>query len=302
MSSQVATILVSLLLPLLLLAPRAAAGDLAWQLTDDSVGAYQPAWSPDGSRIAFVSSQGPDADIWVIPAGGGTPSQLTSMTSCNELDPDWSNDGDWIVFNAGWLDPRSICVLSVETGHLDTLRPNCGYRPSWSPDGGSLAVVNFIGGPQMYVLTIPSGGGDARPLTLDVENQDFPDWSPDGNSVVFTHGGQIWTVPSGGGEATQLTPDPIQAVQPAWSPDGQYVAYSDGTDLWALSVGGGAPRVVTWEHAGCDQNPTWSPSGDAIAFESTRGGSSDIWIVPFADTGVPSPVSATWSTVKAMYR
>jgi Tol biopolymer transport system component len=302
MSNRHALTSLACLLSLLFLATGAAGQDWAFQLTHDPGGAYQPTWSPDGSWIAFVSSQGADADIWKIPAGGGVPTQLTSMTPCHEVNPDWSNDGDWIAFNAGWIDWPTICVLSMEDGHLDTLRTGGGYGPSWSPDDGLFAAVGFIGGPYSYVFTMPSSGGERFFLTFDVENQDFPDWSPDGSLVAFTHGGQIWTVPSGGGAATQLTFDPIQPLHPAWSPDGRYMAYSDGRDIWALPIGGGSPRVVTWGHPGFDQSPTWSPSGDAIAFESSRGGNSDIWIAPFADTSVPLPESRTWSAIKAMYR
>ena len=106
--------------------------------------------------------------------------------------------------------------------------------------------------------------------------------SPDGSTLAFDLVGRIWTMPSGGGEATPLTDPLGDARQPSWSPDGSRIvfqAYWDGNyHLWSVAADGSGLRRHTrglYDH----REPHWSPAGGRIAFSSDRGGSYDVWVL-----------------------
>lgn len=100
-----------------------------------------PAWSPDGTRIAFASNIAGNFDIWVMDADGGNLSQLTSHSE-NDIDPCWSPDGTKIAFASKRAGLRerpnyNIWVMDASGGNLTQLTIEKSYdgAPSWSPDG-----------------------------------------------------------------------------------------------------------------------------------------------------------------------
>lgn len=145
----------------------------------------QPAWSPDGARIAFRSFRTQrDGDIWVMDADGANPVNLTP-------DP---LPGVW--------DER---------------------RPAWSPDGARIAYATNAAG-NADIWTMRADGSDARQLTDTIDLDTEPAWSPDGTLIAFRRssndlGSDICLVPAAGGDAVRLHLPGVQRL-PAWSPDG----------------------------------------------------------------------------------
>ncbi len=139
----------------------------------------------------------------------------------------------------------------------------------------SLVLVScFLPGPEP-VRAGESDGGAAPWIR-------YPAISPDGKSIAYAHGGQIWLVGSQGGEAIPLTSGEFYSTRPVWSPDGKTIAFAckrnGNFDLFVTAVTGGAPRRLTF-HSANDLPYAFSGDGQAIYFGSTRAGSPETELV-----------------------
>ena len=151
-------------------------------LTNNSDSEIEPAWSPDGSQIAFCSTRGDGStyEIFVMNADGTGPVQLTTGEG-NDFAPDWSPDGSRIVF---WsLADFNIYVMNAD-GSGVTLLADSGesdYDPVWSPDGSRIA---FLGHDGVFMVD-PDGSN----LEQVIEIGFWPHWSPDGSQLTYTCNG-----------------------------------------------------------------------------------------------------------------
>jgi Tol biopolymer transport system component len=157
--------------------------------------------------------------------------------------------------------------------------------PRILPQTGQIAFVsNRTGSRDIYVLDIDTR--ILRNLTRSPGNDAFPNWSPDGQSIVFTSEQDhfaplqqvnIYTASIDGRILTRLTTTPDDYWQPTWSADGGQIAYTLGFgNLWVLDVNEGRPRFLNY---GFD--PAWSPDGRALAFymDSANTLNSDIYVL-----------------------
>lgn len=148
-----------------------------------------PAWSPDGTRLAFASDQDGDFELYLISAGGADLRQLTNNTALDTA-PAWSPDGTMLLYTSDVDSPgfTEIYRIEIATGQITRLTDRAGnsYAAAWSPDGRRIAYVNDAGGDgdifvmdadgqRPFLLTIDDGGAeDASPV-----------WLPDGRSILF---------------------------------------------------------------------------------------------------------------------
>jgi WD40 repeat protein len=202
----------------------------------------RPAWSPDGSRIAYVRRMNnANHEIYVMNADGSGATQLTNRPDSVESEPSWSPDGQRIAF------------ISNERPTANTL---VGRFHVW--------VMNADGSDQMLLTDI--GGSNTS-----------PDWSPDGQRLVFdsTRDGdhEIYVMDANGGHLVNLTQHPAMDYSPTWSPDGTRIAFvSDrhgDEEIYVMGADGSDPVRLT-DHPGFDKAPTWSPDGQYLAFYSRR--------------------------------
>jgi Ca2+-binding RTX toxin-like protein len=215
--------------------------------------AQSPAWSPDGSSLAFEV----DGDIAVMDLRGENVQQLTVSETSFERQPAWSPDGSQIAF---MRDGQLWTMNADGTGQRQVTTVCCNNAPSWAPDGTKLAFESDRSGAwQIHVLDL-AAGEPAQQLTVSEGENRWPDWSPDGSSLAFAstrrNGVQdIWTMNADGSNQTALTSRPYAPGYPAWSPDGQHVLYTEGGEVRMVGRDGAGDQRV----GGLGPEPDWQP-------------------------------------------
>jgi hypothetical protein len=199
-----------------------------------------PAWSADGSRIAFTSNIDGDNDIYVINADGGGRTQLTFDPS-NDALPSWSPDGSKIAFATTRDGQSRIYVMNSDGSNATALTTRIGdgddNLPAWSPDGASIAFTSTRGAGYSQIYVMNANGTNQTSLTNTSQWELDPRWSPDGNKIAFGHRdnladrSDLYVMNANGTGVTHLTATPtIDELTPAWSPDGTKVAYISSRD------------------------------------------------------------------------
>jgi len=216
-----------------------------------------PAWSPDGTRIAF---NGPGGQVWVMNGDGSGRTQLTTGFGG---DPAWSPDGSTLVFARDesyteCLTLRNLFRMGAggEAGGVTRLTDGDedDRLARWSPDGRTIAFIREAwsdsSDPPLYCDVFPfaaelfvmnADGTDARQIGQS-GIYDF-DWSPDGSKLVYSlFSNELWTIRPDGSEETQLTatssgPASSEA-RPVWSPDGTKIAFESGDHLYLMNADG----------------------------------------------------------------
>jgi len=153
-------------------------GSSTQQLTDVAGIQYNPAWSPDGTEIAFVGGRGPGSyELFVVAAEGGVPRRLTENASL-EFWPSWDPKGRRIAFVSDATGDMEIWTADRDGGDARaiTRSPGLDTRPAWSPDGSRLAFVTRRTG-TLAIWSMNPDGSDARPLFPgDKEPMCDPSW------------------------------------------------------------------------------------------------------------------------------
>jgi Tol biopolymer transport system component len=259
-----------------------ADGSNVTQLTTD--GGNMPAWSPDGTKIAYRSGKLGDSTIYVMNADGSNQTQLSQAHSWDSF-PAWSPDGKRLAFIRG----TQLFVINADgTGETSLpLSLNGVYgTPSWSPDGTKIALsgsaVNF----DIYVAN--TDGTNIKKLTTTTANEFSPAWSADGGRIVFQSNRdgntEIYVMNADGSGQTRLTNDAGEDSDPAFSPDGTKITFSsDRTgdrEIFVMGADGSALTNLTKDSA-IDEDADWQGvrASGRIAFVSDRDGNDEIYLM-----------------------
>ena len=208
-------------------------------LTADHAWTTDPAWSPDGTRIAYVSTKDGQTDIYVMRLSDGGITRLTRDGGWNG-NPTWSPDGSWIMFDSSrdGVNPsphnnfRNLFLVRPDGTDLRRVTglPRYNGSPSWAPDGVRIAFVSDRDD-TFNIFTMTPDGREPRQLThwqgADV-GAAYARWSPDGTRLVFAVAGpkfdpppKLYSISVDGGEPHELTTGNMAD----WSADGRWIAF-----------------------------------------------------------------------------
>lgn len=264
------------------------------KLTDtfvDPTGVYEdwdednsPAWSPDGTRIAFGRWQDPamSGDLYVMFADGSGLTNIESqpVDEYNYMHPSWSPDGQKIVHEDEYWD-----YLHITTPYSGA-NPGDGRDPDWSPDGAHIVYHYYIDdyiNNDIFVMN--ADGSNKVNLTNDPADDREPAWSPDGTQIAFAsnRGGNydIYIMNADGSGLKRLMNNSADDQEPTWSPDGTHLAFTrimpNGKgDIFIMNANGSNQTNIT-NHPEDDYQPDWKPAPQmnihpVLLVSSTSGG------------------------------
>jgi Tol biopolymer transport system component len=227
----------------------------------------EPAWSPDGTRIAFASAREGSFDIYVMNSDGTGTMRLTSSKE-NDQHPTWSPDGSRIAFSR-FSDVDHLNVMNADGTGVRRLTDDdlaAEAEPAWSPDGSWIAYSHREPGSDFREIWVvrPDGTGRRGVTKLDAKSY-TPTWAPDSKRLAFSSNHDtalydIFTVSLDGTNVRRVVKSATEAFEPAWSPDGSEIAFSrDGAIV--VTTLAGAERNLT-DPEDNDSSPAWNPAGD----------------------------------------
>lgn len=243
-------------------------------LTDSpTVDDTEPAWSPDGTQLAFVSDSFTRTLTVMNADGTGRRSVIDGAYS-----PSWGPDGSRIaVLRSRDGVPSAIVIVDVATGVETIVTEHATMEPVWSPDGGRIAFVDVR--EEQYpdpVTGEPQVGAQHEIVVINT----------DGTGEQVVSAGD-----PGSDRATFLEEDRA----PAWSPDGSMLVFMSQAQvpsccgswqLWAVNRDGSAITDLTGDETVNDLYPSWSPDGASIVFTRSSNGANDLYTMP-APTALP---------------
>ncbi|MFN8516202.1 MAG: protein kinase [Thermomicrobiales bacterium] len=237
-------------------------GSETHRLTDPATDDFNPVWSPDHRRIAFISGRDGNHELYVMNAEGSGQQRLTDNRAADDW-PAWSSDGEFIIFGSNRdstaanfalyrIKPDGSALSKVLEGPV-------GWH-SWSPQTQQPVYAKAQSDKTLKISTATG------PLVaLNAPHQDTPAFSSDGAYIAFSAGKnennrEIVVAGANGEQPKTLTSFHVDTSNPVWSPDGQWIAFSskkdgtqqiyimrkDGSGLKQITQGPGAKWYISW--------------------------------------------------------
>ena len=248
------------------------------RLTNNRARDVDPTWSPDRTKIAFVSDRNDGLlQIYVMDAHGKRTIQLTAGPQ-EKRDLDWSPDGKKIAFTS-WKgrDRQNPRIMVMDEDGNNAFKLTDGEAPSWSPDGRRVA---FTSGrdwrDQICVISVDGDG--LEKVTQDTAIKDTPAWSPDGKRIAYMallrEGTfQIYVIGADGRNRVRLTHKQEHHMAPSWSPDGRTIAYVWSPNIFnnppakirLMTADGKYIKQLSDDHRGNEYHPDFGPVSLAVS-------------------------------------
>ena len=226
-----------------------------------------PKWSPDGTKLAYVSFASRKSNVIVQDLVSGKWQVVANFRGDNYA-PNWSPDGTKLVVTLSKDSVAQIYIIPVTGGEPQRIAESnsMDLNATYTPDGKDIIFVSErSGGAQLY--TVPVAGGPPKRLTFEGSNNTNPRMSPDGKLVAFVsrEAGRlrIATLELATGQITVLTDGPLDD-SPSFSPNGRTILYEDKSGgrgkLGAVSTDGRVKQKLS-SQSGDVREPAWGPYG-----------------------------------------
>lgn len=270
------------------------------------------AWSPDGNTIAFVSNISGRNNLWLVPADGGWPMQLT-ISDQRQGAPAWSPDGKWIAYQSDYDGDEQwdIFVVSPKTGqvvNVTNTREISEESPAWSPDGRYLAYVVKPKTSSVYEIDIfDTLMRETKHLTTGTPKDKMnvgPVWSKDGKWIAYTQqqakgtDSNIFVAEVASAQSTLLTPHDGEHLYSAndFAPDGKdlLITANAGNGYDNVGLLNIATKKITWltQDKWEISGGNFSPDGEVVTWTPNVEGNTDIYFHNLATgktTSLPLP-------------
>lgn len=218
----------------------------------------QPALSPDGSTLAYLSVFDDGIDIMLNELATGYERRL--MREGWDVLPRWTPDGR-LVFSSDSDGDREIHVMDAASGETSQLTDNDAHdhHASFSPDGTRVLFVRgWMGEEGLWLMD--ADGTEQRHIEGSHDQAEWPAWSPDGKRVVYTFGGEPFVIDAEGGEPFRIPINQIRVVaNPSWAPGPDILFSADG-DIWSVGPDGSHLTRLT-ATSSIEETPVWGRDG-----------------------------------------
>lgn len=253
-----------------------ALGGVPIKLVEDG---YYPAWSPDSKHIVFQSNRAGHWDLWIIPAEGGKPTQLTNDVEF-DYQPSWSPDGNWIVYGSGRSPIYNLYVIPSTGGKPRAILKEPSsvvkLKPAFSTDGKYILFSFQMGGSINIWKTLFSSTDDQQyesPARVTTGVGSDINISVLRNRIAFAVvkniPPDIWELSTSSGKLRQVTSETSSENYPHLSPDGKTLLVNSDRGgkeaIWSMDLNGKPLSEIT----ATDKtifSPRWSPDGKRIAY------------------------------------
>lgn len=282
-----------------------AAGPIL-QVTADGTSSVRPAWSPDGSHIAFQTSEDNVYHVYTM-AADGSDRRLISQGATDDRHPTWSPDSKMLAVDTGTELKREIALVDLASGNRSVITSIGGFAsfPTWSPDSGRLAFYVYQNG-TLDIWTVNTDGTRAMQMTQVLASENKSQctfachgaaWSPDGSRLAYADGDQmhVYTMRSDDGTDQQKVSvdDPTgRSHFPEYLADGRLAYVTEHinpgqswTDIWALTPGSNQPPAAILQDIQVQGPFEFSPDGQKLLFASPRNGNFDIYVATLDAAG-----------------
>lgn len=227
------------------------------------------------SRVAFISSQTGQKELYVMDIDGANIKQLTQDKTISN-GPAWSHNGQMIAYTSYKSGYPDVYLIKLDAGTRTRIAffPGINSGPAFSPDDSKIALtLSKDGNPEIYIMPVNGGSPDRLTRTRGAETS--PSWSNNGDQIVYSSdergAPQLFTVPANGGEPTKLSTGSTFNTEPSWSPDGKKIAYTlrqGGFQIGVYNVNERSGRTAS---TGSGEDPSWTRNSRHLVYAS--GGS-----------------------------